>query len=155
MLNIVFPSLAVITVPKMPIITPKGDEIIMRKKYNNNMTLLNEAFEQKKELINLENTQNLAMNNYAHMQQRQLMQDDTPSASLSTSPNNIRKSSYSDASPIANSSAHHSRGQNGSLRPRNQSGESELVNKKPLIGLHRVAIADHDGNQSQSSKKRL
>ena len=40
----------------MPIITPKGDEIILRKKYNNNMNLLNEAFEQKKELINMENS---------------------------------------------------------------------------------------------------
>ena len=50
----VFPSLAVITVPKMPIITPKGDEIILRKKYNNNMSLLNEAFEQKKELFDSE-----------------------------------------------------------------------------------------------------
>ena len=50
----VFPSLAVITVPKMPIITPKGDEIILRKKYNNNMNLLNEAFEQKKELFDSE-----------------------------------------------------------------------------------------------------
>ena len=49
-----FPSLAVITVPKMPIITPKGDEIILRKKYNNNMNLLNEAFEQKKELFDSE-----------------------------------------------------------------------------------------------------
>ena len=49
-----FPSIAVITVPKMPIITPKGDEIIMRKKYNNNMSLLNEAFEQKKQLYDAE-----------------------------------------------------------------------------------------------------
>lgn len=42
---IVFPTIAVITVPKMPIITPKGDEIILRKKYNANMNVLNEAFE--------------------------------------------------------------------------------------------------------------
>ena len=47
-----FPTLAVITVPKMPIITPKGDEIILRKKYNSNMNLLNEAFEQQQELYN-------------------------------------------------------------------------------------------------------
>jgi len=40
-----FPTIAVITVPKMPIITPKGDEIIIRKKYNTNMHLLTEAFE--------------------------------------------------------------------------------------------------------------
>ena len=45
-----FPTIAVITVPKMPIITPKGDEIILRKKYNANMNVLNEAFEQKAEL---------------------------------------------------------------------------------------------------------
>jgi len=37
---LVFPKIAVITVPQMPIITPKGDEIIMRKKYNMNMGLL-------------------------------------------------------------------------------------------------------------------
>ena len=45
-----FPTIAVITVPKMPIITPKGDEIILRKKYNTNMTILTEAFEQRDEL---------------------------------------------------------------------------------------------------------
>lgn len=47
----VFPKIAAITVPKMPIITPKGDEIILRKKYNNNMNLLREAFESQMQLV--------------------------------------------------------------------------------------------------------
>ena len=56
---LVFPSLAVITVPKMPIITPKGDEIILRKKYNTNMSLLNEAFEQKRQLFDEPTTESV------------------------------------------------------------------------------------------------
>ena len=69
LLSPVFPSLAVITVPKMPIITPKGDEIIMRKKYNNNMNLLNEAFEQKKELFDSEQ---MIANEEQQMQMQQM-----------------------------------------------------------------------------------
>ena len=68
-LSPVFPSLAVITVPKMPIITPKGDEIILRKKYNNNMNLLNEAFEQKKELFDSEQ---MIANEEQQMQMQQM-----------------------------------------------------------------------------------
>ena len=39
-----YPKLAVITVPKMPIITPKGDEIIHRNKFKTQLQLLNTAY---------------------------------------------------------------------------------------------------------------
>ena len=39
-----FPKLAKITVPKMPIITPKGDEIIHRNKFKIQLDLLREAY---------------------------------------------------------------------------------------------------------------
>jgi hypothetical protein len=42
-----YPKLAVITVPKMPIITPKGDEIIHRNKFKTQLQLLNTAYNQK------------------------------------------------------------------------------------------------------------
>ena len=45
-----FPKLAVITVPKMPIITPKGDEIIHRNKFKTQLDLLKEAYNMKMQL---------------------------------------------------------------------------------------------------------
>lgn len=50
-----YPKLAVITVPKMPIITPKGDEIIHKNKFKTQLLLLNHAWEQKKQLYETEN----------------------------------------------------------------------------------------------------
>ena len=70
-----YPSLAVITVPKMPIITPKGDEIILRKKYNTNMNLLNEAFMQKQQLYNNEND---IIEDYSPIDEKNYPSDNTP-----------------------------------------------------------------------------
>ena len=130
-----FPSLAVITVPKMPIITPKGDEIILRKKYNNNMTLLNEAFEQKKELYNNEIEDNAEEKRFG-AETRHLRDQ---SQELDTSPKvgSQRKNSNSEASPSAGLKLRSIAPQ----VPRKISDDSDsiAIQKKPTLLLNKIS----------------
>lgn len=71
-----FPKIAAITVPKMPIITPKGDEIILRKKYNNNMNLLSEAFESQMQLVDVQDVEKKPV---VVKSERKTSEDHTPS----------------------------------------------------------------------------
>jgi hypothetical protein len=44
-----YPKLADVTIPKMAIITPRGDEVIFRKKFDETLTILKDHMQNKEE----------------------------------------------------------------------------------------------------------